>query len=178
MPDLPLLTVGQCTALCWKTLLSCILRQRAFPIFLPVLVLHHSNVSTLLPAAGTKLRFGFSVNLKLVTLMFEGSLLSDFAKAIWFMASSITAVKALYRAAVSKVHRFSITKTFIISDDFLQWFWFFLEVYLSFYHSSESEGLPGYQLIRCFLNMFDTKSFSVCAPVAIHLIHCMWCCRQ
>lgn len=65
------------------TAVSCTLRQRAFPIFLSVLVPHHSNVSTLLPAAGTNLRF---VNLKSVTLMFEGFLLSDFAEANWFMA--------------------------------------------------------------------------------------------
>lgn len=77
----------QLTALCWKPLPSCTLRQRTFPVFLSVLVLHHSNVSTLLPAAGTKLQFWLlSVNLKSVTLMFEGSSLSDFAKAIWFMA--------------------------------------------------------------------------------------------
>lgn len=81
-----LLTVAQLIALCWKLLPSCALRQRAFPIFLSVPLLHHSNVSALLPAAGTKLRFGFSLNLKSVTLMFEGSLLSDFAKSIWFMA--------------------------------------------------------------------------------------------
>lgn len=73
----------QLTALCWKPLPSCTFRKRAFPIFLSVLVPHHSNASTLLPAAGTKLRF---VNLKSVTLMFERSLLSDFAEANWFMA--------------------------------------------------------------------------------------------
>lgn len=80
VPDLLLLTVAQLAALCWKLLPSCTLRQRAFPIFLSVLVLHHSNVSTLLPAARTKLCFGFTLNLKLVTFMFEESLLSDFAK--------------------------------------------------------------------------------------------------
>lgn len=41
-PDL-LLSV----ALCWKPLPSCTLRQRAFPIFPSVLVLHRSNVSIL-----------------------------------------------------------------------------------------------------------------------------------
>ncbi|CAN0205341.1 unnamed protein product [Bubo scandiacus] len=37
----------QSAALCWKPLPSCTLRQRAFPILPPVLVLHCSNVSIL-----------------------------------------------------------------------------------------------------------------------------------
>lgn len=37
----------QLAALCWKLLPSCTLRQRAFPIFPSVLVLHRSNVSIL-----------------------------------------------------------------------------------------------------------------------------------
>lgn len=40
VPDMLLLTVAQLSALCWKLLPSSTLRQRAFPIFLSVLVLH------------------------------------------------------------------------------------------------------------------------------------------
>lgn len=65
VPDLLLLTVAQLTALCWKVLPSCTLRQRAFPVFLSVLVLHHSNVSTLLTAPGTKLCFRLLSELKI-----------------------------------------------------------------------------------------------------------------
>lgn len=89
VPDLLLMTCSvDCTVLETTVILHSETKGRAnFPV---VLVLHHSNMSTLLPAAGTKLRFGFCLNLKMVTLMFEGSLLSDFPKAIWFMASSTT----------------------------------------------------------------------------------------
>lgn len=62
--------VDSCTVDCpvttfWKVVPSCTLRQRAFPIFLSVLVLHHSNVSTLLTAAGTKLCFRLLSKLKI-----------------------------------------------------------------------------------------------------------------
>lgn len=39
-----------------------------------------------LPTAVIELQFGFSMNLKLVSLMFEGCVLFDFAKTIGFMA--------------------------------------------------------------------------------------------
>lgn len=66
--------------------------------------------------------------------MFEESLLSDFAKAIWFMASSITdSNKSSVQSSCLKVHRLSITKTFIMSDNFLQWFWFFWKCVYPFY---------------------------------------------
>lgn len=171
VPDLLLLTVAQLTALCWKVLPSCTLRQRAFPIFLSVLVLHHSNVSTLLTAAGTKLYFRLLSELKISDPDVWGVFIIWLCKSnlVYGLKHNIT-VKVLGRAVVLKVQRLSITKTFIMSDNFLQWFWLFWKC-LSFlqHHSSEDEGLPDYQLVRCFLSMWWCSGGPLLGPLLVVL---------
>lgn len=65
------------------------------------------------------------MNLKLVTLMFGGSILTLQKQLVLWLEVQQVAIKALYRAAVSKVLTLSIIYTLILTDNnILQWFVF------------------------------------------------------